>query len=82
MWYPHLREDIDSIERVNIRATKLVLHLKDLPFKKILRELKLPSLTYRRLRNDTIQTIKIVKGFDDCPFEVSFYICSLQEKGS
>ena len=32
VWHPYLRKDIESIERVQMRATKLVSNLKDLPY--------------------------------------------------
>lgn len=72
VWHPYLRKDIDSLERVQIRATKLVPSLKDLCYQQRLKELKLPSLAHRRVRGDIIQTFKIVKGLDDCSFEKFF----------
>ena len=61
IWYPHLRKDIESIERFQMRATKLIPVIKDLPYEERLRALKLPSLAHRRLRGDAIQTFKIIK---------------------
>lgn len=56
--------DIDRIERVQRRATKLCTEIKDLPYEQRLRTLKLPSLYYRRLRGDMIQVYKITSGRD------------------
>ena len=39
VWHPYLRKDILSIERVQMRATRLVSHLKDLPYESRLKEL-------------------------------------------
>ena len=39
--------------------------MKDKPYEERLKELKLPSLSYRRSRGDMIQTFKIVKGHYD-----------------
>ena len=47
VWNPYLRKDIDSIEGMQMGATKLVSNLKDLPYETRLKELKLPSLAHR-----------------------------------
>ena len=39
--------------------------LKDLDYKERLRQLKLPTLKYRRYRGDLIQVFKIINGIDD-----------------
>ena len=64
IWSPIFRKDILEIEKVQRRATKLVAVIKDLPYEQRLRELKLPTLSYRRKRSDIIEVFKIMKGFD------------------
>ena len=81
VWHPYLRKDIDSLERVQMRATKLVSNLKDLPYELRLKELKLPLLAHRRLRGDMIQTFKLVKRLDDCPLENFFTIAHYNKRG-
>ena len=76
IWHPYLKKDIDSIERVQMRATKLIPELRDLPYIDRLKKLKLPTLAHRRTRGDAIQTFKIVKGLDDCAFEDFFQYSS------
>ena len=49
IWNPILQKDIQLIESVQRRATKLVPQLKDLPYADRLRRLKLPTLAYRRI---------------------------------
>ena len=49
VWYPYHRKDIEGVKRVQMRATRLVLHQKHIPQEIILNELKLPSLAHRRL---------------------------------
>jgi hypothetical protein len=61
IWYPYLKKDIISIEKVQKRATKLVPNLRNSSYEERLKELKLPSLAHRRIRGDAIQTFKIVK---------------------
>ena len=70
--HPYLRKDIESLERLQRRATKLVPALRDLPYQERLRELQLPTLAHRRVHGDAIQTFKIVKSIDDCVFDNNF----------
>ena len=51
----HIKRDIEDIENVQKRATKLVISLKHLPYIDRLQQLKLPTLKYRRLRGDMIE---------------------------
>ena len=55
VWHPYLRKDIDSIEAVQKRFTKLLPGLRDLSYQDRLKHLKLPSLAHRRRRGDIIQ---------------------------
>ena len=48
-WHPFLRKYIDSLERVQMRATKLVSNLKDLSNELRLKAFKLSTLAHRRL---------------------------------
>ena len=50
IWYPFLRKDIESVERIQKRATKLIPELTDLTYTERLKRLKLPSLAHRRKR--------------------------------
>ena len=81
VWHPYLRKDIDSLERVQMRATKHVSNLKDLPYELRLKELKLQTLAHRRLRGDMIQTFKLVKRLDDCPLENFFTFAHYNKRG-
>ena len=60
--YPYLRKDIDILEKVQKRATKLVRSIHDLPYEDRLRELKLYSLEDRRIRGDLIVVHQIING--------------------
>ena len=55
VWSPFKLTDIKAVEKVQMRATKLVIGVKSLPYCKHLRKLKLPTLKYRRLRGDMIE---------------------------
>ena len=65
IWSPYLKKHIKSIENIQRRATKLIPNLKDLPYEERLSRLNLPTLAYRRMRGDAIETFKIIKGIYD-----------------
>ena len=62
VWSPYRQMDIDKIERVQMRANRMVQQLKNLSYEARLRRLNLPTLKYRRLRGDMIQVYNIVSG--------------------
>ena len=62
VWSPHKSKDIEAIERVQKRATKMLPRMYDLPYEQRLRRLKLPTLRFRRMRGDMIETFKILNG--------------------
>ena len=61
IWGPFYKGDIKMVETVQRRATKIIPELRDKPYKVRLKDVKLPSLEYRRRRGDMIQVYKIVK---------------------
>ncbi|XP_076068382.1 uncharacterized protein LOC143040829 [Oratosquilla oratoria] len=65
VWCPHLLKDLEAVENVQRRATKLLPSLNELSYKERLRKLNLPTLVYRRSRGDQIETYKIVTGVYD-----------------
>jgi len=62
VWHPMLKKDQDTLESVQRRATKLVPSLNKLSYEERLKQMGLPSLSYRRLRGDVIQTFKYLHG--------------------
>ena len=54
VWCPYKKRDIESIEKVQKKSHK-VMCLKNLPYVERLKQLKLPTLKYRRLRGDMIR---------------------------
>ena len=56
--HPYLRKDIDSIEAVQKRFTKLIPGLRDLSYQDRLKHLKLPSLAQRLERVTLFSVLK------------------------
>ena len=65
IWSPHTKQYQDMIEKVQRRATKLLPDLKDLPYDDRLKILQLPTLKYRRLRNDLLHLYKLTHNMVD-----------------
>ena len=61
------------MENVQRRFTKIIPNLKDLPYKVRLQLLKLPSLTYRRIRGDLIQVYNIISRKDEDDYFQYFF---------
>ena len=62
VWAPFKAKHIEQIEGVQRRATKQIPGFRDMTYPERLRALKLPSLSYRRLRGDMIEVYKILNG--------------------
>ena len=74
VWSPHMRKDIDLIEKIQHRATKLIPSMKHLPYDKRIQLCNLMTLEDRRRRGDLIQAYRIVKGIDQIPVDSLFKV--------
>ena len=63
-WRPYKKGDIKVLERVQKRATKMIIGLRNKSYDERLKDLMLPSLEDRRARGDMIMTYKMINGFE------------------
>ena len=76
---PHLeyciqarKKDIDTLERIQRRATKIIPELRDLSYEERLNECGLTTLETRRLRGDQIEVFKILNGYENIDRNIFF----------
>jgi len=63
-WRPHLLKDINLLERVQKRATRMIEECKDMRYEDRLKELRLTTLETRRVRADLLEVYKIVNKLE------------------
>ena len=71
-WSPYLRKDIDMLEKIQRRATKLIPGLRDLRYEERLKECGLTTLETRRLIGDQIEVFKILNGYENIDSNIFF----------
>ena len=70
IWNPYYIKDIEALERVQRRITKIPLELRTLSYRDRLARLNLTTLRERRLRGDLIETFKITSGRYGCNLDL------------
>ena len=80
-WNPSLRKDIDLIEKVQQRATKMVSSLKNLDYNTRLQELGLTTLELRRQRGDMIEVYKLLNGHENIDASQFFKLNTNSNRG-
>ncbi len=71
-WNPYSHGDIDLLEKVQRRATKMIKGMRDYSYEDRLMKTGLTTLKLRRDRVDLIQVFKMIKNLDDIPEEIFF----------
>ena len=64
-WRPYRKKDVDTLDRIQRRATKIIQELRDLSYEECLIECGLTTLETRRLRGDQIEVFKILNGYEN-----------------
>jgi len=72
-WNPWLRQDIDHLEKVQRRATKLVSGCRTMTYADRLRVCGLTTLEERRTRGDMVECFKMLNGFTNIERESLFH---------
>ena len=64
-WIPYRKKNIDTHERIQRRATKIIPELRDLSYEERLKECGLTTLETKRLRGDQIKVFGILNGYEN-----------------
>ena len=64
-WRKYRKKDIDKLERIQRRATKMIPELRDLSYESRLLQCGLTTLETKRLIGNQIDIFKIVNGYGD-----------------
>ena len=73
-WRPYRKKDIDMLERVQRRATKMIPKLRNISYEMRLKECGLTTLETRRLRRDQIEVFKILNGYENIDRNIFFTV--------
>ena len=73
-WRPYRKKDIDILERVQRRATKMIQKLRNISYEMRLKECGLTTLEIRRLRGDQIEVFKILNWYENIDRNIFFSV--------
>jgi hypothetical protein len=80
-WRPHLIKDINKLEKVQRRATRMIIECRGLSYEERLKILGLTTLETRRIRADMLEVFKILKGFEGISGDVFFRVECTRTRG-
>jgi len=80
-WSPYLVKDIEELEKIQHRITKLVPGLQDVPYEERCKRLNLQTLVQRRQRGDLIEVYKILRGHEGSDYTKFFKLRSGNTRG-
>ena len=73
-WSPWLESDTKCLEKFQERLMKMLSDVRNATYEDKLKDAWLTALKERRIRGDTIQTFKVLKGFNQVPKEKRFQL--------
>ena len=73
-WRPYRKKDIDILERVQRRATKMIQKLTNISYEMHLKECGLTTLETKRLRGVQIVVFKILNGYENIDRNIFFSV--------
>ena len=79
IWSPNLKYNIDAVERVQRRATKIIPSLRELSYSSRLKKLNLETLDYRRRRADLLEMYRITEGIHNLDQHCHCSICPTKQ---
>ena len=82
VWFPYLKRQSVTVEKVQRRATKLIPGCSGMSYDQRLKFLKLHSLKGRRIRGDLIEAFKIFNGFTDLAVDGVFLLSDFDKTRS
>ena len=80
-WQPYLKKNIELLEKVQRRATRLMTSDKSLSYTDRLQKLCSTTLETRRLRGNLIEVFKMFKDFDNITLNDFFKLSSTTLRG-
>ena len=81
VWSPYYKKDVDLIENVQRKFTKLLPGMFDKSYEERRVELGLITLEERRIHSDLVLVYKIIHNLVDIPFEKYFVFSSSRTRG-
>ena len=63
-WRPYYQKDVDNLEKIQRRATRMMEELRGMEYEERLRQTRLVTLEARRTRADITEVFKIMKGLE------------------
>lgn len=79
VWNPWMKKDITILERVQRRATRMIVGLSG-TYEDRLRAVGLTTLEQRRIRGDALQTYKLLQGIECEDQQMFTYISEVSKK--
>src|SRR6218665_2443544 len=82
VWSPYLKQDMETLEKVQRRTTKMIQDYKDLSYEERLIRCGLTTLEKRRSRGDLIEAYKIITGKESIQWERFFELAPSMQGNS